>query len=136
MFKAFKKCNLVVLTIIMSFIFLPLLSVDAAYIESDENLKELFKGQSVTIKDSTVTLEKDVEVDDVVELVEGEYVLDLNGHTLKFAEFYVNEGTKLTVNDTVGTGKIDTFFMISEGGEGIINNGEFINLIDNSGKLT
>lgn len=134
MFKTFKKCNLVVLTVILSFLFLPLINVNAAYIESAGDMKETFK--SVTIKDSTITLDKDVTVDDIIELIEGEYVLDLNGHTLKVAEFYVNEGTKLTVNDSVGNGKIDAFFMVSEGGEGIINNGEFTNIIDNSGKLT
>ena len=126
-------------------------NVNAADIDSAESLKEVFKGKNATIKDTTITLTGDVEFKneectedcyyDVVNIWGDDYVLNLNGHKLSVAEFYVVEGGSLEINDETGKGTINTpYMMIEPGAKAVINNGNFIvnsnGLIDNSGTLT
>lgn len=93
----------------------------ATLINSVEELKELFGNQDVTYSGTKVTLNSDVTVDDVVNIMEGEYNLNLNGHTLKAAELYIYGG-KLTIDDATKVGKIDTRFVeIGEDATVVVN---------------
>lgn len=126
-------------------------NVNAADIDSKEALKEVFKGKKATIDGTTITLTGDVELKneecdedcsyDIVNLWGDDYVLNLNGHKLYAAEFYVIEGGSLEINDETGKGGLAApYIMIEPGAKAVINNGTFIansnGLIDNSGTLT
>jgi len=89
-------------------------------------LVESFEGKDVTINGTTITLNDDVDfLGDVVCFYEGDFVLDLNGHTVTAGEMYIEDG-KLTIEDSKGNGKIDVGVLISgEVGTLIINNGIF-----------
>lgn len=96
-------------------------NINAAEVNSIEELKTLFDGQKVTIDGTTVILNDNVTIDDVVDICDGEYTLNLNGYTLKMTEFYINKG-KLTIDDATKKGKIDALFVsIEQEGTLIVN---------------
>jgi len=138
MSKTFKMSILLII-ITLGFLFLGQTQVSAVYIDSVESLEETFNGTATTINGTTITLNGDVTIDDAIEIVDGEYVLDLNGYTLTVIEFYVMDG-KLTINDATGKGEfVSGWTSIGSEeeptGELIINNGKY-EFIDNYGKLT
>ena len=143
------KMSILLIIITLGILFLSQTYVSAANIDSVEALKEAFKGKNATIDGTTITLTGDVEFKnadwtegseepkyDVVNLMEEDYVLNLNGHNFITEEFYVCEGSSLVLNDTTGKGEIKNYARIEPGAKAIINNGTFSNLLDNSGELT
>lgn len=114
-------------------------NVDAREINSADSLKDAFKGQSAIVEGTTVTLTGNVDFtgsDDIFEVDEEDYIFNLNGYSIKLTEFYLNSGS-LTVNDTTGTGKLDSIFtMFGEGTTVVVNNGSFGSLIDNYADFT
>lgn len=96
-------------------------NVNAADIDSAETLKEVFKGKNATVSGKTVKLTGDVIIDDLIEFIDEDFVLDLDGHTLKVVEFYVIGGS-LTINDATKKGVIDAILMqVEEGGTLTVN---------------
>lgn len=109
MSKALKMSILIVI-IALGVLFLGT-EVKAVEINSLDELKTLCIDEDVTFNGTTVTLNDDVEINDVIEWsIDEKYVLNLNGHTLKVAEFYVHKG-ELTIDDTTKVGKIDARFV-------------------------
>ena len=87
-------------------------NVDAATIEN------------AVANDGTVVLYKDINVDAGLVIPEGaNVVIDLNGNSIigKIAAI-VNNGT-LTINDSVGTGKVYTTDVAAQGRAAVVNNG-------------
>ena len=82
-------------------------NVDAADIDSAETLAEVFKDKNATVNGKTVKLTGDVTIDDLIEFIDEDFVLDLNGYTLKVEEIYVISGS-LTINDGTKKGVIDS----------------------------
>lgn len=101
-------------------------SVSAVEINSLDELKTLLTDEDVSFSGTTVTLNSDVTIDDVLEMnVDGDYTLNLNGHTLKVGELYIHQG-KLTIDDATKVGKIDTRFVeILEDATVIVNQCNF-----------
>ena len=96
-------------------------NVNAADIDSAETLKEVFKGKNATVSGKTVKLTGDLIIDDLIEFIDEDFVLDLDGHTLKVVEFYVIGGS-LTINDATKKGVIDAILMqVEEGGTLTVN---------------
>lgn len=136
-----KKIKMIgVFVIMVCALFILPSNVYAVEIDSTESLRELFSGKSATISGSTISLTDDVDltlVDGVVDLSGDNYTFNLNGHKLTFGEFYIHDGT-VTINDTTGTGMIDTlanFLWISEDVKLIINNGTFDYLANEGGEI-
>ena len=89
----------------------------------------------VEVEEKVVTLNKDVELgEDYPVLKAGEYVLDLNGHTLNVSEFKIDDAT-LTIKDSVGEGKITAYIVVEEKSELNVIGGIFENGIENHGTL-
>lgn len=66
-------------------------SVNAAYIETAEDVESFFEGTAVEITANKTTLTGDVELTDLAEwMLEGNYTIDLNGHVLEIPELYVS----------------------------------------------
>ena len=138
MSKTFKK-GLLLLIITLGFLLLSQTCVNAATIDSPEALKEAFEGKSATIEGTTITLTGDVEFKnpnwtegsteleyELIELKGDDYVLDLNGNTLKIFDLYINEETTLTINNSKGNGLISNnggSVIVAFGGKLIVNNG-------------
>lgn len=118
------KTSMLVIAFMLCFVFSGNV-VNAAEINSVNDFKTLFDGKKVTFNETTITLNEDVDVDDVIELNKGEYTLNLNGYTFKAVEIYVNAG-KLTIDDSTKKGKVDTAYLFAEEGATlVINQGIF-----------
>ena len=132
MSKTLKMCILLMI-ITLGMLCLSQNYVSAAYIDSVDTLKEVFKGKNATIEGKTITLTGNLEDNDVYE-ISGDYILDLNGYKFTACEVYINEGS-LTINDSKGKGELDTtadWLYVEEGAKLTINNGKFDYLV-NSG---
>jgi len=126
------KMSILLIVITLGFLFLGT-EVKAVYIEPT-TIAEAFNGKNVTINGTTITLNSDVEFTtgegeeigyDMVEIFDGDFVLNLNGHTLKAWDIGIDTG-KLTIEDSTGKGKIDAkSLVVGEEGILIINNGIF-----------
>ena len=91
-----------------------------------------------------IVLGQDLVLTEKVYINSGEYTIDLNGHTVSFPSdtvgdgvFHVENTGKLTINDTVGTGVVNSASLTNDysmavwanrGGEVIINGGTFTNV--------
>jgi len=118
--KRLKTCMLILVFVLIVFLFAGT-TVNAAEVNSLEELKTIFSDKNVTFNGASVTLNADVTIDDLVEICNGEYKINLNGHTLKLVEFYVVKG-KVTIDDATKKGKIDTRWVgIEEEGTLIVN---------------
>ena len=100
---------------------------------------------STAANNSVIVLHSDIRLLDKVSVVDGKVVtIDLNGHKVDFPSdsngdglFYVSgTGSKLTINDSVGTAVVDAksqnneysmAVWAREGGEVVINGGTFTN---------
>jgi len=103
-------------------------------INSIEEAKEEFAGKATVDKSAKkITLTSDIEFKspncsdceeyDMLNFI-GDYVLDLNGHTIKVYDFYI-EGS-LTINDSRGNGQIDANSLwVNSDSTLTINNGKF-----------
>lgn len=127
-------------------------NVSAVEIDSVESLKEAFDGKNATVKGTTVTLTGDVEFKnpnwtegsdeakyDAVNIAGDDYILNLNGYSIRMEEFYVEDGS-ITINDSTKEGSFETVYaLIQEGAKAVIDVENFVfgdSLIDNSGELT
>ena len=118
------KTSMLVIAIMLCFVFSGNV-VNAAEIESINDFKELLNSKNATISETTITLNEDVDVNDLIDINAGEYTLNLNGYILKAGEIYVNSG-KLTIDDSTKKGKVDTAYLfVEEGATLVINQGIF-----------
>lgn len=137
------KMGILLIIITLGFLFLAQTKVSAVEINSTNELNEIFEGKNATVNGTTITLTGDVTLSnefgpEVIEIMEGNYTLDLNGHTLTVAEIYLNGGT-LTINDSNGKGKLECdFFSVEKGAKLLVNNAIFSgdrNVIANVGEI-
>lgn len=131
------KMSLLSIAFVFGLLFLAPNYVSAVVIDSEETLKQAFEEKNAIVEGTTITLTGDVVIDDIVDLCEKEYILNLNGHKLTAGEFYINDGS-LTINDATGNGEIDTeydFLMVSQEAELLLNNGK-LDYLANEGKTT
>lgn len=82
------KMSILLIIITLGFLFLAQMEVGAVDLDSADALKEAFEGKNATVNGTTITLTEDVTISnekiglDVIKIKEGNYTLDLNGHTL------------------------------------------------------
>jgi len=90
MLKKIKFFMLIIAVALAFFVFAGT-SVNAAYIETAEDVEAFFEGAAVEITANKTTLTGDVELTDLAEwMLEGNYTIDLNGHVLEIPELYVS----------------------------------------------
>jgi len=99
------KMSILLLIITLGFLFLSHPEVYAVEINSVEELEQAFQGKNVSVYGTSIVLNDDAELSDVIELGTLDYTLQLNDHTLTVQEFKLNSGT-LTIYDMSGRGKI------------------------------
>lgn len=111
--KKFKTSLLVIAFTLIFFTFIGT-NINATEINSVKDLKTFFDGKDVTITGSTVKLNSDVVIEDVMDIMDGEYTFDLNGKTLKITEIYILGG-KININGIAKGAKVDSRWISIEG---------------------